>query len=178
MKLILIGGMPGAGKSTLAVLLGSRYGLPVLGKDPIKEALMDALRGPQAPSSRELSNAAFGVLFTLARQLLPAGPGVILEGNFRPGEHAANVIAMIDAHPHLQLAQILCRTDEQARLIRLEDRRRSGARHPGHEDVSAAVIADRTADDFLEVPGCRMLHQGIDTPALLEALDAWMARRG
>jgi hypothetical protein len=40
------------------------------------------------------------------------------------------------------------------------------------------VIADRTADDFLEVPGWRVLHQGIDTPALLEAMDARMARRG
>ena len=138
---------------------------------------MDALQGPGAPSSRRLSDASFSVLFALARQLLAVGSAVILEGNFRPGEHAAQVIALIDAHRGLQVTQILCRVDEPTRLQRLEQRRLTGARHPGHEDASAAVIADRTANHFLEVPGARLQQEGNDTQALLEALDARLPPR-
>lgn len=43
---VLVGGWPGSGKSTLAVALAAELGLPLLAKDEVKEALVDALGGP------------------------------------------------------------------------------------------------------------------------------------
>jgi predicted kinase len=40
---VLVAGWPGSGKSTLAAALAPELGLPLLAKDEIKEALMDAL---------------------------------------------------------------------------------------------------------------------------------------
>jgi molybdopterin-guanine dinucleotide biosynthesis protein len=43
MTLVLVTGPPASGKTTLARPLASYLGLPLLGKDTIKEALFDAL---------------------------------------------------------------------------------------------------------------------------------------
>src|SRR5262249_62157936 len=43
---VLVAGWPGSGKSTLAAALAPELGLPLLAKDEIKEALMDALGAP------------------------------------------------------------------------------------------------------------------------------------
>ena len=44
-SVILINGLPGAGKSTLAAQLGDELGVPVVSKDSIKEALADICQG-------------------------------------------------------------------------------------------------------------------------------------
>lgn len=44
-SVILINGLPGAGKSTLAAQLGDELGVPVVSKDSIKEALADPCLG-------------------------------------------------------------------------------------------------------------------------------------
>ena len=56
---VLIGGWPGAGKSTLARALASELDVPVLSKDEVKEALMDVLGAPSSvEESRVLGRAA------------------------------------------------------------------------------------------------------------------------
>lgn len=156
--------------------MAARYRMPLLAKDTIKEALMDRLRGPGTPSSRSLSDAAFAIQFRLAASCLGASQGVILEGNFRPAEHVATVGALMAVDPHPQLIQVLCRMAEPDRRLRLEARQRTGVRHEGHQELSAAVLDDRTADDFLDLPGVRLIHAGGDTTRLLQELDQHLTR--
>ena len=61
---VLVGGWPGAGKTTLASALASDLGVAYLSKDAVKEALMDALGAPTCVAdSRRLGRAAvFAVL--------------------------------------------------------------------------------------------------------------------
>ena len=94
---MLISGLPGTGKSTLARLLAQRYALPLICKDTIKEPLFDVIGAADRAASRRLSDASFAAMFALARDCLRAGSDLILEGNFRPGEHEAALIAALPA---------------------------------------------------------------------------------
>ena len=66
---VLVGGWPGSGKTTLARELAPELALPVLSKDDIKEALMDALGPPRdVEESQRLGRAAVLALLRAAKE--------------------------------------------------------------------------------------------------------------
>jgi predicted kinase len=166
--LVIVTGLPASGKTTLAMQLATRYGVPLLAKDLIKEPLLDTLGASDATESRRLSDASFRIAAAVAAEIVRAGASCILEGNFRAGEHESLVAPLLrDAR---SFAQVLCRIDEDQRLARLRVRRTDRARHPGHRDLEQAEAAGATQprDDFLDVPGARLLAG----PSVLAQLDA------
>jgi predicted kinase len=146
--LILITGMPGTGKSTLAGSLARHLGVPLICKDTIKEPLLDVIGATNRAESRRLSDASFAVMFALARDCLRAGTDLILEGNFRVGEHEPALSALIndanatgtgDSAISVRITQILCRAPDRVRIARLKARSADPSRHPGHRDADLAV---------------------------------------
>ncbi|MEQ4519740.1 AAA family ATPase [Pseudarthrobacter sp. B907] len=69
---ILVNGLPGAGKSTLAAQLGDELGVPVVSKDSIKEALADLCLG--RVGSGKLGQIASETMW----QLVAAVPGTAI----------------------------------------------------------------------------------------------------
>jgi predicted kinase len=178
-RVIVVTGLPGAGKSTLADELARRYRLPLLAKDFIKESLLDVLGAADAAASRRLSDASFATMFRLAAEWARAGQSFIVEGNFRSGEHEA---PLGDALSPAQSAQILCRVSETERLARLTAREDDAARHAGHrfgERHSAAGSAGgmNRSDAFLDLPGRRFVHDSASHHTVLASLDDWMNLR-
>src|SRR6185312_11276443 len=104
-QVLIVTGLPAAGKTTLAMLLARRWSVPFLGKDLIKEPLLDVLGATDASAARRLSDASFAILFALARELVAAGASLVLEGNFRPAEHAPAARALSRT---AKCAQVLC----------------------------------------------------------------------
>src|SRR5580692_12881415 len=114
----LVTGLPATGKTSLARALAEALGAPLLSKDGIKEPLLDVLGAPDPSASRRLSDASFAVLFALAQEQLARFGTVVLEGNFRPGEHERAVQALLARQAQCSCAQVLCRVPEALRQAR------------------------------------------------------------
>jgi predicted kinase len=177
-KLLLITGAPASGKTYLARLLAARFGASCCSKDEIKDTLFDTLGTGDAAWSRRLSDASFALLFQWGARLLTAQPLLLMEGNFRPGEHDSAVCALLSASA-ARGAQVLCAADPLIRAARLAAREADPHRHPGHRDRQLAVGAHPPAG-FLEVPGPRLqFDSDRDDPQefahLCTQLDRWIA---
>src|SRR5688572_15868273 len=140
-RLVIVGGAPATGKTTLALALGTSLGLPVLTKDDIKEALAEPFATGDRDWSRKLGVAAYSVLFTVAERVLAAGHGLILETNFRSGISEAPLNALARVAPTVV---IVCRVADTLRRKRFEDRAARG-RHRVH--IDGAVLDEWNDDD-------------------------------
>jgi predicted kinase len=92
--LIAMAGLPGAGKSTLAVRLAAALGGVVLSKDVVRSALFPP---PVLDYSAAQDDVAMGAVFAAARLLLTADPVrvVILDGRtFRKSAQVADLLAL------------------------------------------------------------------------------------
>ncbi|KDN22667.1 AAA family ATPase [Amycolatopsis rifamycinica] len=122
---VLVGGWPGAGKSTLAAALGPRLGLPVLAKDEIKEALVEELGLPRTvDESRRLGRAAVLAALRVARRC----PGAVLDstwfGYTRP------LVARLPG----QVVEVRCVVPRE--IARARYYARAAHRHAGHFDLA------------------------------------------
>ena len=77
--LILICGLPGSGKTTLAAALSKKLGLVCLNKDSIKESLYDSMGFSTLDDSRKLGPISVRLLYDLADEQLGRGVSIILE---------------------------------------------------------------------------------------------------
>jgi predicted kinase len=157
--------------------------MPLVCKDRIKEPLLDVIGAVDGAQSRRLSDASFAVMFSIAHECLKAGTDLVLEGNFRVGEHEAQVQALTDLQA-VRLAQVLCRAPESTRIARLKARATDLSRHAGHRDADIADQPPPAAQlDFLDLPSERLVFESdamtwaeIDrgqVQALLDKLDLW-----
>jgi predicted kinase len=131
--LIVVNGVPAAGKTTLARRLAADLRLPLLAKDGIKERLYDALGVGDRDWSMRLGAAAFRVLFAESRNLLAAGCPVVLEAYMERALGTPDVSAILDA-TGARSVQLYLRVDRAKMIERYEARSLRGERHPGHID--------------------------------------------
>lgn len=121
---MLVAGWPGSGKSTLAAALATRLGLPLLVKDEIKEALMDALGAPATVAdSQRLGRAAVLAMLRVARGC----PGAVLDSTWF--DYALPAVRALPG----ALVEVRCTVPVE--LARARYRGRAG-RHAGHLDAA------------------------------------------
>ena len=120
--LVLVTGPPASGKTTLAGPLAAALGLPLIGKDLVKEALFDALGTGDRAWSRRLGRASYEVLYAVAGAL----PAAVLDANLGP--EAIPRLHALDAH----LIEVFCRCP--AAEVERRFASRAPTRHPGHVD--------------------------------------------
>jgi len=120
---VLMAGLPGTGKTTLAAALGKALGFPVIDKDFLKESL---LRIPiDTTMQEELGKAVYEIVFAFAHDMLVRQQmSVILDtAALYPFifERACHIAYAAEA----RLKIILCRADLDIRRERVENRESS-----------------------------------------------------
>lgn len=147
-RFVIVSGVPGSGKTTLARLLARELDLPLLTKDDVKEAIADVIEATDRDESQRIGITAYRVLFTVADRLLGAGTGLVIESNFERGraeEHLAPLVAKSRA------VLVQCELPEAVALERYKARAASGVRHAVHKDDvvieawSRGIRADHSA---------------------------------
>jgi predicted kinase len=154
-SLVIVGGAPATGKTTLALALGASLALPVITKDDIKESLAAPFETGDRDWSRQLGIAAYSVLFTVADRVLAGGQGLVLESNFRRGISDAPLRALAALAPTVV---IVCRTPDARR--RFAERATRG-RHRVH--VDGAVLDEWPGDDSAHQIDIGMPRLVVDT---------------
>ena len=120
---VLVAGWPGSGKSTLAAALAARLGLPLLAKDEIKEALMDALGRPKTVAdSQRLGRAAVLAMLRVASRC----PGAVMDSTWF--DYAFPLARALPG----QLVEVHCTVPRDVARARYQER--AGRRHAGHLD--------------------------------------------
>ena len=118
-RFVLVAGPPGAGKTTLAAPLAAELELPLIAKDPIKEALMVALGAPRSlDESRRVGGASVKVLLAVAA----TSRGAVLESTFYP-----ETVSALRAVPG-RFVEVRCSVPREVSVARCRARKR----HPGH----------------------------------------------
>ncbi|MCR2792165.1 ATP-binding protein [Microbacterium sp. zg.Y625] len=165
---ILVNGVPGAGKSTLARRLGAELGLPVVSKDDLKEALADAV--PATFPLARLGPLAADLLWEVAAGL--SGP-VILESFWLADRDRAFAAAGLARCGRSQHAEVWC--DVPVELARARYEARIG--HVVHADRGSAADwgawrhAEPLTSDAIRVDTSR----AVDVAALAQVLGARLA---
>lgn len=161
-RLVIVGGAPGSGKTTLATIIARELALPLLTKDGIKESLMGSLGVPDLEANQRIGAATYVLLFEMAGWLLQAGVGCVVESNFLVGRSEAGLTPLLKRAAAVQL---VCVADEDVRRSRYEERHRAGLRHPGHLD-------ELVLREWAERPASRHGALSLDAPTLVVSTDA------
>jgi aminoglycoside phosphotransferase family enzyme/predicted kinase len=126
-RLVLVGGLPGTGKSTVAQGLGDALGWPVLSSDEVRKELagLSPLTSAPAPFRRglyapERTDTTYTELLRRAREAMARGSSVIVDASWSDGswrERAAN-LANTTASDLVPICCEVADMDAEARLHR------------------------------------------------------------
>lgn len=139
--LLLVNGLPGTGKSTLAAKLSKDLNIPCMQKDVLKEFFYDTLPIEGREQSRMIGRAVFEMLYTLAETYLSSGQSFMEESPFFVEFGRPKFQAIINQYP-ATVIEVYCFTDKEERRKRVKDRNESGDRHQGHVDALTYLQPD------------------------------------
>lgn len=145
-RLIIVGGGPGTGKSTLSRTLADEIGAQVLSTDDVRRELQESGRISGATGTlqsglytRENVDRVYHEVCRRAQQMLAGGDTVVLDGTWRNPRHraAARAIAEDLSVPVLEFVCTTSLDDAESRIAR---------RGPSVSDATTAMAAPLTPD--------------------------------
>jgi predicted kinase len=141
--LILVTGLPGAGKTSVGRTLSERLTIPFLSKDALKERIFDALGWKDKAWSRKVSEASHRILDYIVEEELKASRSLIVESNFKPEIDSAR-FREFQRRFGVVGVQVLCWAEGDVLFERYWARHQTN-RHPGHIE---SATPDELRRDF------------------------------
>jgi uncharacterized protein len=147
-RLIVVGGLPGTGKSTLAAGIGKALDAVVLRSDEVRKGLAGLPPDRPAPASYgegiyapNATAATYQELLRRAADALGLGETVVLDASWTRGEHCAHARRVADATSS-DLVELKCAAPAETAAARLRDRAERGG---DASDADAAIAAAMAA---------------------------------
>jgi uncharacterized protein len=144
--LVLVGGLPGTGKSALAGEIASRLGFTVLSSDRIRKELAGIAPGQHAAEefgaglyAPAWTDRTYAELISRAAELLAMGESVVLDATWSAPDHRESAAALA-RQAAAELVQLECTAPAQVAASRI-DRRPDDV-----SDATPAIAARLTAE--------------------------------
>jgi len=181
---VVLYGLMGTGKTTLARYLRESMGWPVLSTDAVRKQLAGIgettkvlVPYNQGLYSPEMSSRTYAEVCRRGRELCAAGETVVVDGAFKVNGERDQVVEMArQAGVDVVFVNTVCSVEEQRR--RLEERQR----RPDVSDGRPELILDQRRDFEPPRPESAHLFEDLDTNGSIEetraALHALLERRG
>jgi predicted kinase len=151
--LIAMAGLPGAGKSTIAEILGHRLGFPVVSVDPIESAILSAGIDSDQPTGL----AAYLVAETIADAALANGVSIIVDAVNAVDPAREQWIELAQKHGEsFAFLEVVC-SDTDVHRERLESRDRNLAHIPDPTWYAVEQSLDEYADWTGETAAARRI---------------------
>ncbi len=148
-RLVVVGGLPGTGKSTLAAALGERCGWAVLRSDVVrKEIAGGSSVSPDVLYTDEMTAATYDELLRRARRLLEMGETVVLDASWTSGSWRAQA-RQLAVDTVADAVELRCDVDRDVAAERLEARAAWGS-DPSDATPEVAAAMAAAADAWPE----------------------------
>jgi aminoglycoside phosphotransferase family enzyme/predicted kinase len=145
-RLVLVGGLPGSGKTTIAGLLADRLGAVLLSSDRLRKELanLDPTRHAAAPYragiyTAEHTERTYTELLRRAEELLSRGESVVLDASWSAAEERELATKVAD-RTHSTLVPLRCVAPQEVTSARL--RTRTGSLSDADPAIADAMSAD------------------------------------
>lgn len=174
--LILVNGLPGSGKTTLARELAVALELPLFSKDACKEGLWDDVRPPGAAESTALGRRALELMW--AGIAAAKGPAVVESFWFVPRDREF-LRADLQGAGTMAAAELWCELDPATARQRCRNRVRHSVHHAAHDDDEVWSRWVRDAGPLGLGPVLDVsTERPVDVSALRRQLEKLLVRRG
>ena len=149
-RLVLVGGLPGTGKSTVAAGIGAGHQWQVLRSDDLRVRLTAPVVDVgglftgryDADSTRQV----YETLLETAERSLAFGESVVLDASWTDGRWRTAAAELAD-RTGSELVTLYCDADEQVAIRRIEERRVEGS-DPSEATPEVRIAMRRTADPW------------------------------
>ncbi len=132
-NLIIISGLPGTGKTTLAKKIADEFGFVMVSMDEIKEVMWDTMGHEfDFEFTDKIGKTAFELLFHFLESSLSKGVSLVIEAHFHPELNNERFNKLKEKYG-VNLIQIYCDCETEVLRKRFSARMEKDSYHKGHK---------------------------------------------